>query len=313
VGRVVVLTTLLATLAALSAKAASPQQVTGTVAPQASARTLDAPAKPEFEVASVKESAPDAPARGTEVLSPFHVYLPRGGRLSANALLGYYIIFAYSIADTSQYPHLLDGLPGWVRTQHFTIETKAEGNPTTGEVRLMMQSLLESRFKLASHREIRQQPVFALVLIDPGRPGPRLWPHAENAVCKERGDEPLGIATGKAPPVLYCGWNNWSEDGRLHQQMINVPIEDVVGYLGGAAGIVGGREHRPILDQTGLKGNFDMDFEFARDQLGTSEDSFLSGPTFTKALEQQLGMKLVKTTGPVSVMVIDHIEKPSAD
>jgi uncharacterized protein (TIGR03435 family) len=93
--------------------------------------------------------------------------------------------------------------------------------------------------------------------------------------------------------------------------MINVPIEDIVVYLGGAAGFLGGREHLPVLDRTGLKGNFDMEIEFAKDSSGPGVDSDASGPTFTKALEQQLGMKLTKTTGPVSVIVIDHIEKPS--
>jgi hypothetical protein len=147
-------------------------QISGSAGSARSTQKLEtAAAKPEFAVASIKQSGPDVSTKGTDFLSPFHVDLPERGRFSANALLFVYIGFAYKIVDTSQYRRLQDSLPNWAQTQQFDIEARAEGAPATDEVRLMMQSLLESRFKAAIHSEIRQLPVFALVLNDPGRLG----------------------------------------------------------------------------------------------------------------------------------------------
>ena len=92
-------------------------------------------------------------------------------------------------------------------------------------------------------------------------------------------------------------------------------MEQIASLLGGFAGFLGGRDPRPILDQTGLSGKFDVNVEFVKDSGGLDteigSDSGASGPTFTGALKNQLGLKLVKQTGPVPVFVIDHIERPS--
>jgi uncharacterized protein (TIGR03435 family) len=262
----------------------------------------------EFEVASVRLSPPDASTRGTDFLTPLDAPPPRGGSFSANARLFNYIGFAYKILDTSQYRPLMAHLPKWAQTEQFDIEARAEGNPTTDQLRLMMQSLLEDRFKLAIHTEIRQRPVYAMVLDKPGELGPQLQRHPDNIPCADRPDAPRN--SDSVPPP-YCGTDGWLVGGRLHDRMINVTMEEIVTLIGGSAGFVGGREHLPVLDQTGLSGKFDLNLEFVKDSVGPGTDSDVWGPTFTAALKNQLGLKLVKQTGPVRVFVIDHVERPS--
>jgi uncharacterized protein (TIGR03435 family) len=268
--------------------------------------------KMTFEVASVRLSPPDAPPKGKDFLIPFDVPPPKGGYLSANVHLFNYIGFAYKILDTSQYLPLMAHLPKWAQTDQFDIEARAEGSPTTDQFRLMMQSLLVERFKLAIHTEIQQRPVYALVLDKPGKLGPQLLPHPDNVPCTDKPDKPE-LGDSGAPP--YCGIAAWRINGRLHDRMINVPMDQIASFLGGSAGFVGGRDPRPIVDQTGLKGKFDLNIEFVKDAGGLSteigSEADASGATFTGALKNQLGLKLVKQTAPVPVYVIDHVEMPS--
>ena len=267
-----------------------------------------------FEVASVRQSKPDVPLRGKEFLAPFDDVSPKGGLFRANVPLLTYILFAYKIVDASQWPSLMERLPKWAQTDHFDIEARAEGSPTKDQLRLMMQSLLEARFKLAIHTETRQLLVYALVLDKPGKLGPQFQPHPDNVPCSDKPDKPAPVAPGTAPPP-YCGMDVWRVNGRLHARMVDVTMEQIASLLGGFAGFLGGREQLPILDQTGLSGKFDVNIEFVKDSGGLStvigSDSDASGPTFTGALKNQLGLKLVKQTGPVPVFVIDHVEMPS--
>jgi uncharacterized protein (TIGR03435 family) len=78
---------------------------------------------------------------------------------------------------------MLAGAPAWVTTERITIEAKAPAKTTKDQFRVMMQSLLAERFKLAVHYETREAPVFALTLVTPGKFGPRLQPHADNPRC----------------------------------------------------------------------------------------------------------------------------------
>ena len=108
---------------------------------------------------------------------------PASGLLSGtNARLIAYIYFAYNITG-NQVQFLMPQLPKWVINDHFDIQARADGNPSKDQMRLMMQSLLADRFKLAVHYETRRLPVFALVLARPGRTGPHLQPHPEDSTC----------------------------------------------------------------------------------------------------------------------------------
>src|SRR5580658_5634043 len=92
------------------------------------------------------------------------------------------------------------GAPLWplakiVGNDFFDIEAQAPGNPTKDQMRLMIQSLLAERFKLAVHFETRDAPVFALTLVKPGKTGPKLLPHSEGPPCPDYTPPELG-----APP-----------------------------------------------------------------------------------------------------------------
>ena len=121
--------------------------------------------RPEFEVASVHENKSDAKPYSNFPMGPGPQFADINGHLSGrNLLFLQYILFAYKPANSYEIQTIRATLPEWVRSAHFDIEARAPGNPTKDEMRLMMQSLLESRFHIVVRREMREQPVFLLAL-----------------------------------------------------------------------------------------------------------------------------------------------------
>ena len=93
-----------------------------------------------------------------------------------------------------------------------------------------------------------------------------------------------------------------------------ITMEQIADYLVTPIGTGwGGLDHRPALDQTGLGGKFDFDIAFTPQQTAADAQPEAFGPTSTEALKKQLGLKLVKQTGPVNMFVVDHIEMPFAE
>jgi len=275
--------------------------------------------KMAFDVVSVKQDTAD-PSLSTVSsnfpLGPGAVYAPNGGLLSArNFPLFAYIAFAYKVTSY-QMQSLRATLPKWVITDRFDIQARAEGNPSKDQMRLMMQSLLADRFKMTMHRETRQLPVFALVLDKPGKLGPKLQPHSADADCTTGPTPPL--APGSEPPPtasLACGGifgMPSNATGHLHIGARNVTIGLLADSLTGFANDI----DRQVLDRTGLTGAFDFTLEWTP-QLngplppGVNFQPDPNGPTFQEALKEQLGLKLESQTGPVDVIVIDHVEPPS--
>src|SRR5438045_115364 len=140
--------------------------------------------KRAFEVASVKESqGPFAPP--SFPLDAGDAFRPTGGLFHADFPVTVYVQFAYKFRFTpEQMQTVLARLPKWVATDRFSIQARAEGNPTKDQFRLMMQSLLAERFKLVLHFETQEAPVFALTLAKPGKLGPKLRPHADGPPCE---------------------------------------------------------------------------------------------------------------------------------
>jgi uncharacterized protein (TIGR03435 family) len=277
--------------------------------------------KKTFDVASVKQNKSGLPPSGTGPSSNFPLnagaaYSPSGGLFSGvNQPLYLYIVFAYKTTNY-QNLYLLPRLPKWVTADRFDIEARAEGNPTKDQMRLMMQSLLSERFKLAVHIESRQLPVFALVLEKPGKMGPYLRPHSDNPPCAP------SPAPGSAPPPTsvdgvypeICGdiLHPPSAPGRIR----NAARDVTIGFIASSLTLVGMSNDvdRAVLDQTGLSGTFDFSLEWTpllNGQPPGGAQVDMTGPTFLEALKDQLGLKLVPQTGPVDVLVIDHVEQPS--
>jgi uncharacterized protein (TIGR03435 family) len=265
-----------------------------------------------FDIASVKPNKSGSSSGGLNIPLLGDVYHPNGGVLSGvNVPLVSYIYFAYKLTG-NQFQILLPQLPKWVISERFDIEARApEGNPTKDQMRLMTRTMLADRFKLVSHYETRQMPIYALVLVKPGRTGPQLQPHSDNIPCSTvptDGSATVSIAGG-LPTV--CGGivgMQTTVPGILRIGARNVNIEALATSLTQMANL-----DRSVVDGTGLIGTFDLTFEWPAQSRVSSIDSQseATGPTFLEALHDQLGLKLRSTTGPVEVLIIDHIEEPS--
>jgi uncharacterized protein (TIGR03435 family) len=271
-----------------------------------------------FDVASIRQNnKPDSPVNQNVALDALDDSPPTGGLfISTNADLITYIIFAYKIGDTNQYQSLLAELPEWARNDRFDIEARAKDDPTKDQMRLMMQSLLKDRFKLAIHTEIEQRPVYALVLEKFGKTGPQLQPHPENQPCSATR---LTVPPGSGPPLLCGALQVWQDNGQMHMRMLDMTMEQIASYLGVQARRQGQLPLRPVVDQTGLTGKFDFNIDFTPESnhplppgVDVQPDT-APGTTFLEALKEQLGLKLVKRTGSVNIFVIDNVEHPSVN
>jgi hypothetical protein len=140
--------------------------------------------KMSFDVASVKLDTSAIFKPPSFGLNADDSYMHTGGRFTADFELPVYIQFAYKLWLTRQQEDaMLSHLPGWVSSDRYEIEAEAPGNPTKDQMRLMMQSLLADRFKLAVHFETRQGKIMALTLAKPGKTGPNLRAHEEGPPC----------------------------------------------------------------------------------------------------------------------------------
>ncbi len=233
---------------------------------------------------------------------------PVGGVFQADFGLEVYIDFAYKIRPTlPQHKAFLAALPKWAQTDSYTIQARAAGNPTKDQMRLMVQTLLAERFHLTVHFETRELPVFALTLIKPDKLGPKIFPHAQGPPC----DLP-------AQPPIYpriCGVNSAmpTPDNMILTGSRNATMEFLAAYLPMVSQL-----ERPVVDRTGMSGAYDYTLQWTRAKegqlLGSDPMTDVEGGiTFLTALREQLGMKLIPATAPMNILVVDHIEKPSAN
>jgi uncharacterized protein (TIGR03435 family) len=226
------------------------------------------------------------------------------------------IEFAYKLPDTPyEEESLLANQPKWVSSDIYEIKARAEGKPTKDQMRLMMQSMLADRFKLVIHFETRQVPVLALTLIHPGKLGPKLRPHAQGPACDIPVPLPAKGALAKGPDLIPPGCALFQAIPKPHHMWLegarDVSVPSIAAYLSNDATM-----DRPMVDQTELDGNYDFSFQYTEesDQPAASGAAVATGPqgtTFVEALKEQLGLNLVRTTAPVRIPVIDHIELPS--
>lgn len=263
--------------------------------------------KRSFEVASVKLD--NGPFRSPNFpLDPGDFCRPVGGRFSADFPLLTYITFAYKLSlSADQRQAMLANLPEWIATDRYAIEARAEGSPTKDQMRLMVQSLLAERFKLAAHFETRIFSAFALTLAKPGKTGPKLRPHSEGVPCEGTPDDRV------FPPVCDVVMVNVDANNIAKGGSRNTTMALLAGLLPGM-----GRLDHPVVDRTGLTGRFDFTIEFAPEFSRPSSpagdpEPELPGPRFIDALREQLGLKLESTRAPLLLLVIDHVERPTGN
>jgi uncharacterized protein (TIGR03435 family) len=267
--------------------------------------------RPEFEVASVRENKSGRPAYSNFPLNSGSQFDTKGGLLIArDTLLLQYLVFAYK-PDMFQIGEFRSKLPDWAKTARFDVEARAIGSPTKDDMRLMMQSLLEERFHLRLHRETRFEPAYLVVLDKPGKTGPQLTAHpADDPICAKT---VFPHTLGGAYPIA-CGADGQiapDTPGDFAAAGYNVTMEWIAMSLGGAANIT----DRRVIDQTGLPGTFDFKIEYFPEpaQPDAPADAVPVGPSFTEALKKQLGLKIVSEKRPTEVIVIDRLERPTAN
>jgi uncharacterized protein (TIGR03435 family) len=287
---------------------------------------IDAGGKMAFDVASVKPSEPGSSRGGNVSMAEGDYVKPTEGLFIArNFPLFAYIEFAYNLPrDHEQEQLLLDSLPKWAATQMFTVEARASfGNPTKDQYRLMMQSLLVDRFKLAFHIEQRKVPVFALALVKPGTLGPNLRLHSNGPPCNVPASENGSVpSSDSGTPAVFsdsfpfnCGVFNLLV--RPNNMLLTGSRDATIAALAmWLAGLHAADLGRPVADQTGLDGRFDFSLKWSfvppnSSPADATNQPELLGLTIQDALKEQLGLKLEPTTGPVDVLVVDHVEQPS--
>jgi uncharacterized protein (TIGR03435 family) len=233
-------------------------------------------ARPEFEVASVKRNLLGS--------RPWLVP-PVGGRFVAtNVTLRQLIGVGWK--------QRVSGGPSWVVTDGYDVSAVApEPNVSADEFSLMMQNLLKDRFALRVHTETHEARVYVL---RPAKNGLKL-PDAKPEPCI------YGRKPPDANPQAGCGGMNVTSESIVDEK---VSMQWFARVLGGVLG-------RPVLDRTGFTGSFKVLLEFAPVAPGGDTDS--TKPSIFTALEEQLGLRLESEKGTEEVLVIDHVERPSAN
>jgi uncharacterized protein (TIGR03435 family) len=234
----------------------------------------ETPAKPAFDVASIKQN------KSGDAALTFAVQ-PGGRFVATNIPLKQFIRAAYTLQL-----YQIDA-PSWVETDRFDVVGTTERDiaataPWTpgGKfllVQLMMQSLLADRFQMVAHTEQRQTQGYALVADSPARAANRLAP--AQTPCESN----CGARTG--PGTL-----NWR----------GAPLPQLAEFLSQITG-------RLVIDATGLSGTYDIELQWAPESQQAPTDA----PSIFTALQEQLGLRLEPRRMPTTMLVIDAIERPA--
>jgi bla regulator protein BlaR1 len=232
--------------------------------------------RPSFEVASIK------PSNSADRRVMFNV---QSGRFTAaNVTVKKLIQEAYGIKDFQ-----ISGGPSWIGSDLFDLAAKPETSAKFDQIQLMLQSMLAERFQLVLRRETREMPVYALVV-------------AKNGPKFEKANE-------SAQPVV-----------RIRRGLLVAPRGNMAVLATQLSNFLG----RTVVDKTGLTGNYDLKLEWMPDEnqvanfqamgvpegFGAPTPDPLGVSLFT-ALQEQLGLRLESQKGPVEMLVIERVEKPT--
>ncbi len=239
---------------------------------------MPADANPSFDVATIKLSDTSA-SHGT--------FFRVNGRnvIAYNISVDGLIAYAYGLHEKQ----IVDG-PSSLLATHFEINglPDIEGHPNLKQSRLMFQKLLLTRFRLAFHNESRELPAYAIQI---AKGGPKLA-----LTTRMPGDN-----------------TSFSYNCQVVLTVRNASVAEV------ANGMQEVFMDRPVVDQTGLHDRYDFDLKWTPDEPHSycpsfparSRDDPNAPPGLYTAIQEQVGLKLVRTKALVQVMVIDHVETPS--
>lgn len=311
----------------------------------ARAFTQTAPPKPSFDVISVKPSTP----LGNGPISIGGG--AQGDRFTMlNATLRMLLQRAYQQPGNTPFgggPLQIVGGPGWMESERYDVQAKADcsgGAIPREQLQLMVRSLLEDRFRLKAHLETRELPVYELVV---GKDGPKVKRSADQtppatpllraaSPCEPAstaGAAPLPGGRG-APPPFGPGFAPPRGSTFIMMGTSGVTLRAMAAPFAVVVGILQQQLGRRVVDKSGLEGLYDFELTFSSEGLdspfgrgfplpppgaggppgsaptaGTAADP---APSLFTAL-QELGLKLESAKGPVDVLVIDSVEKPTAN
>ncbi|HTX37601.1 MAG TPA: TIGR03435 family protein [Bryobacteraceae bacterium] len=244
--------------------------------------------RPAFEVASVK---PSLSTGGRFSLSGGPGTADPGRMVYSNVPLRIVLLSAYGVRN-----YQLMG-PDWLNTLRYDITARVPQGASREQFQAMLRSLLESRFRLALHRESKEMPIYALLV---SRRGSKLQAVAA-APADDRIATPHGEGSDGFPKLSMpsSGIVIETKNGAARVTANASPMAKFADFLSGRTG-------RPVIDQTGLDGYYSFALYFTPEgaEAGDSAE-----PDIFAALGQQLGLRLEARRAPVELLVIDHAEK----
>jgi uncharacterized protein (TIGR03435 family) len=258
-------------------------------------QVIDDAKLPRFEIASVKAGDPGVRG-GASGMSPI------GFRQENSPLFG-----AVMVAFGAR-PYQLATVPDFIYREPFTIDARTAASTPPAERPLMIRALLIDQFKLRYHVERKQQDGYALTVArSDGTLGPKLRPSRVDcaarlrALAQKQPLDPLPVG------AVECGARNSPGVLRVGGASIQVLVQMLSNLLG-----------KPLVDQTGLIGEYDVDLRFAVASAGPLRADGQASPpdvssSILTALQEQLGLKLRTAKAAVDMLVIDHIERPDPD
>lgn len=255
----------------------------------ASALIVSAQVTPEaFVAASIRPVAADGPARYVGAPNRFH---------NPDATLVALVAFASDVQEFQ-----VDGGPEWTRRARFDVNAVSEGEPSPPEMRRLVQRLLIDRFGLSTVMDVREMPVYALRPIRPG--AARLTPAREDS-CRAGAS---ASSDGGVPP---CRTHIARLETTARLVMDGTGVPDLAKILERFVG-------RPVLDETGLRGRYNVELQFAADQItwrapvpATPVGAAPDGLSLVTALDEQLGLRLVPRRGSVTMVRITAAHLPT--
>lgn len=263
------------------ASAALLLSASGILAQSPSPHSTPRPIFDAFEVATIKPATSDAKANRYIIMQGTHRFIEK-----------YYTLKLLIAAAYDLNPRAISGGHGWVESDHFDILAITPGDvrPTHDEQMAMLRNLLSDRFKLTFHRE---QKTFSIYELELASGGPKLKPSTAPP------DDPPALIS-----IVY--------PQRIVLPARNATMNDLTSLLQRAV------LDRPVVNKTGLSGRYDFDLTWAPDETQFGGDVPVasadapSPPLFT-AMQEQLGLRLEATRGPIDALVIDTAEHPSAN
>jgi len=251
-----------------------------------------------FEATSIRpNTTPNAPP----------IAMVRGDRFFApNTTLRELIRVAYLAEDLQ-----ISGGPGWMDSDHFSVEATAAPGVTADDARMMLRAMLADRFKLATHTEKRDLQGFTLVSIGRGK-AVDLRPSV--ATCAPM-RAPAGMPAPPPPPPPPAG--SAVIPMTLGRALSKCGSMIVGGYVSARAisleqlaNLLSQLLRKPVVDRTKLSGPYDIDLVFVPEYSRPGPVA-ADAPSIFTAVQEQLGLKLESQRVPTDVIIIDRVERPS--